>query len=162
MNIENVILPLIVSIVGAFTASYFSYRYYRPRLRADLQKEFESRFNQRKWEIYQEFANILYEVLDKSATKRFESELPKVIKKLRKFLSQLWIIGSDDVVEAVSDWFIYSNREKQSEDSPVEGLEKLMTIIIEMRKDLGYSSSQIGPRDLLRTFITDLEEAISR
>lgn len=154
----EIIIPLIVSIIGAFTASYFSYRYYKPRLRADLQKEFESRFNERKWEAYTQFADILYEVLDASGTKKFNSELPKAIRRMRKFLSQLWVVGSDEVMRAVSDWFIYSNQDKEEKESTSEGLTKLMNILIMMRKDLGYSSSQIGPVDLLRTFITDVDK----
>jgi hypothetical protein len=156
----NILITLVVSIIGAFTASYFSYRYYKPRLRADLQKEFESRFNERKWEAYQQFADILYEVLDTTGTKKFNNELPKVIRRLRKFLSQLWVVGSDDVMRTVSDWFMYSNKEPEEKDSSVEGLIKLMNILIMMRKDLGYSTSQIGPVDLLRTFINDLEKHI--
>ncbi len=36
-----------------------------------------------------------------------------------------------------------------------------MDIIVMMRKDLGYSTSQIGPVDLLRTFINDLDEILA-
>ncbi len=83
MNIWiDIALPLTISVIGAFTTAYFSYRYYKPRLRADLQKEFESRFNERKWEAYQQFADILYEVLDSTGTKKFDNELPKVIRRL--------------------------------------------------------------------------------
>ena len=160
MTWTEIVVPVVLSVIGAFTASYFSYRYYKPRLRAELQNEFESRFNERKWVAYQQFADILYEMLDKSGTKKFENELPKVIQRMRKFLSQLWVVGSDDVMKAVSDWFVYSNREKQANDSTSEGLIKLMNILIMMRKDLGYSTSQIGPTDLLRTFITDLDEIL--
>jgi len=68
-------------------------------------------------------------------------------------------VGSDDVVQAVSEWFIFS-RQDHSETDP-EGLIKLMDIIVMMRKDLGYSTSQIGPVDLLRTFINDLDEILA-
>lgn len=154
----DIIVPLIVSVIGAFTASYFSYRYYKPRLRAGLQKEFESRFNERKWEAYTQFSDILYEILDTSGTKKFNNELPKSIRRLRKFLSQLWVVGSDDVMRAVSDWFVYSNHLEDVKENTAEGLVKLMNILIMMRKDPGYSTSQVGPVDLLRTFITDLDK----
>ncbi len=91
---NEVVIPLAVSIVGAFATSFISYRYYKPKLRAELQNEFESRFNSQKWDAYQEFATVIYEVLDKSGSKQFERELPKLISKLRKFLSKLWIVGS--------------------------------------------------------------------
>lgn len=161
MNWVDIVLPLFVSIIGAFTASYFSYRYYKPRLREELQKEFDSRFNEQKWATYQQFADILYEVLDKSSSKRLDNDMPKVIQRLRKFLSQLWIVGSDEVVKAVSEWFIYSNQQvKEEGNAGAEGLVKLMNIIIVMRKDLGYSSSELSPVDLLRTFINDLDKHI--
>jgi len=53
---------------------------------------------------------------------------------------------------------MFSNRVKEENENATDGLIKLMNIIIMMRKDLGYSSSQLGPEDLLRTFITDLDK----
>lgn len=160
MSPVDILIPLFVSIIGAFAASYFSFRYYAPRLRAELQKEYEIRFNERKWAAYEQFSDILYDVLDEVGTSKHDKKMPKVIKRLRKFLSQLWIVGSDDVVKAVSDWFMYSNRVADEEDTSAEGLFKLMTILIEMRKDLGYSGSEIEPVDLLRTFVTDIDDHI--
>lgn len=156
---EELLAALFISILAAFATSYFAYRFYGPKVRADLQKEFESRFNERKWEAYTKFSGIMYQIFEGSKTGRLDRQMPKYHRQLREFLSHLWLVGSDEVVEAFNEWLRYGRREGQEEDSTTgEGLVKLISIMIEMRKDLGYKSSQISPKDLLATFITDIDE----
>jgi len=125
-----------------------------------LQKEFESRFNERKWEIFTQFANILYQVIEGTRSDKTGRQMPKIIKRMNEFISQLWIVGSDEVVDAVAEWLRYSRQPEEEKDNTFESLAKLTSILIEMRKDLGYESSKIGPKELLATFIVDIDEYI--
>ena len=154
------VLPaLLVSILGAFATSYFAFRFYAPRVKADLQKEFESRFNERKWETYIDFVDIMYEALESVKAGRIDRDMKKIVRKLNAFVTRLLIVGSDEVVEALSEWMRYSRGAGEEElSSTPEGLVKLMAIVIKMRKDLGYESSKVRPKDLLATFVTDIDE----
>ena len=158
MDAATIFTSLLISIAGAFATSYFAYRFYSPKLKAELQKEYKSRFNERKWEAYTEFANIIYQVLDNNNEEDFEEDLPTYTSQLHEFLSKLWIVGSDEVVNSVNEWLRYSRKHSYDEQKTGESLVRLINIVIEMRKDLGYKESQIRPKDLLTTFITDVDD----
>ena len=72
-------------------------------MRADQQKEYDSRFNERKWEIYNEFADIVSRLLKHVGNKGTKKDLDTTIRELRDFVGKLWIIGGDNVIEAFND-----------------------------------------------------------
>lgn len=173
----NIIPALIIGVISAGATYFFGirqlryqlevelrneYELTRQRLKADLEKEYQSRFNERKWELYVKFANIVRRQIEsiKLPKDKQPKELQNVIKELYGFVGELWIIGNDNVVEAFNIW----RRTSLGDNNSTEHAEKLkplvdlMQIVIEMRRDLGYESSQIKPEDLLRTFINDLAE----
>ncbi len=158
MDIKTLLLTLFISIVGAFATSYFAYRFYSPRLQADLQKEFKSRFNERKWDAYTKFANILYQLLESIRKGDTDKKMPKYISQMNEFLSLLWVVGSDEVVNSVSEWLRYSRMQSDVDEKGAEGLVRLINIVIEMRKDLGNKESNLSPKDLLSTFVVDIDE----
>lgn len=138
------------------------YEIIRQRLEADLEKEYQSKFNERKWEVYVDFANIIRDMIVniKAPENKQKQEQKKLLRKLYDFVGDLWIVGSDDVVLAYNAWRSSSsleNDERTQEEKP-QVLTDLMQIIIEMRRDLGYESSKIEPADLLKTFINDFPE----
>jgi hypothetical protein len=134
----------------------------RQQFQADLQKEFSSRFNERKWETYEHFANIIRRLMENVSNKHLKQNQSKIIQELYGFTGNLWIIGGDNVIRAFNDW----RRSAPSEDADIgqkmQMLILLMQIVIEMRKDLGYESSAILPEDLLRTFINDFDIVMAR
>lgn len=157
-RISALLISSLPSIILALATAFFTSRFYAHQMRAELQKEFESRFNERKWEVYTGFADIVREVIRSGKSDRLQRDLPKLIDKLLQFTSGLWIVGSDEVVEAFTEWQRYSRSVEGKETNPLEGLAKLTDILIEMRKDLGYKSSKIRSEDLLATFITDVDK----
>ena len=85
---------------------------------------------------------------------RLQQDHRKHTATLLAFTSELWLAGSDDVVRAVKAW-------KQTKD-PAESMMKVIGILIVMRKDLGYTETEIDPRDLLGTFVNDLDSVFPK
>ena len=147
----NEIYTAIASSIFGIVVAFLSSKFYTNQAKADLQKEFESRFNERKWDVYYLFATeVAGEVLKGGAYNQ-----KKVLDSLARFTSQIQIVGSDEVVRVYSEWLRYIR--KQTPMDTVEHMCKLYTIFIEMRKDLGYGKTQVKPVDLLGIFLTDIE-----
>lgn len=157
MNWVSFLLELLAAALVALATAYFSSRFYAHRAKADLRKEFQSRFNERKWDTYTQFADIVRQVIESGKKDRVQRDLPKVIARLYGFTSSLWLVGSDEVVEAFLEWQRYSRSIEDGKPKGIEPLSKLTDILIEMRKDLGYDSSKLQSIDLLATFITDID-----
>lgn len=134
----------------------------RQQFQADLQKEYSSRFNERKWETYEHFADIIRRLMESIRNKRLQKKQPEIMEELHSFTGKLWIVGGDNVIEAFNDWRKSAPSEDADTSDKMQLLVKLMQIVIEMRKDLGYESSIITPEDLLRTFINDFDKAMAQ
>ena len=90
---------------------------------------------------------------------RGERDLHKHIHKLEEFTSQLWIVGSDEVVQSYNRWLRRCRQNEEPNDGGT-GLVKMAEILIEMRRDLGYKTSAIEPIDILTTFVKDIDEHV--
>jgi hypothetical protein len=66
----------------------------------------------------------------------------KQIGQLYDLMGELWLVGSDDVVQAVLAW----RQRSTSSGSRQESLVKLAGILIAMRKDLGDTSGKSSHR----------------
>ena len=128
-----------------------SSKFYTRKVKADLQKEYESRFNEKKWVIYTGFADYIRKNIE--ITKGIDKTHPntEMVKKYGEFVGGLWIVGSDEVIKAFLDWKSLSANNTMYNQ---EYFEKLVEIMIEMRKDLGYKNSKITTKDLLATFMS--------
>lgn len=157
----DILVPSIIAIGAGIATAYFSSRFYVLRARADLEKEFESRFNERKWKIYTDFSDTIREVLESQREKTLQSQLPKFVRKITAFTSNLWLTGSDEVVRAYIEWQRCSRAHESAAEAgknPREILTKLMAIITAMRRDLGYKTTDIAPEELLATFVHDIDQ----
>lgn len=91
-----------------------------------------------------------------------DRELPKFISRLHDFMGALWLVGSDDVMKAVLHWRQFSQDADASNESGATALVALADIMIAMRKDLGDTETQIEARDILGTFINDIDKVMPR
>jgi hypothetical protein len=153
------LLSSLFSILVAIITAYASSTFYVRNVKADLRKEYESRFNERKWETYTEFAGMVSRVLEDTKNKK-TVETKRYTAELFRFTGSLWIVGSDKVIEAFIDWKQHTSKVSagEIEDKNFASLLKLAQIIIEMRRDLGYTSDRATAKDLLATFINDIEK----
>ncbi len=130
------------------------------RVRADLEREYQFRFNERKWSLYTEFSELIIGMLEfsKLPQKNQHTVQKDAIKKLRGFVARLWIVGDDRVVSAYNSWRRTTSPEADSGTDHLQSLDQLMQILIEMRKDLGNSTTEVTPRELLATIVNDIDK----
>jgi hypothetical protein len=158
----EIALTLVTGVVVALATSFFTSRFYVHQATTDLRNEYHRRFNEKKWEAYTRFAATVRDVVSGTKDGKLQREMPKVIGRLHDFISDLWLVGSDDVVKAVL------KRRRFSQDTPnhpaggAEALLSLADIMIAMRKDLGDTTTKIEARDILATFINDVDTAIPK
>lgn len=158
----NLFVPIIVAIVSGVVTGWAGSWFYSYRTKAELKKEFLSSFIERKWDTYEDFSNVIKNMMMDTKNGALDQNLDDHIQDLLDFTGDLWIRGSDDVVKAVADWKrmgqrIEENPEIQEED-PLSIIESLIEIIISMRKDLGYDSEKVDKKDLMQTFINDVDQ----
>jgi len=68
------------------------------------------------------------------------------------------LFGSDDVVKAYNNYFQYLYKYEDKNGNPIEMIEILGNVILEIRKDLGNSKTALNQFDMLRFLITDIEK----
>lgn len=158
---ETVATILSGIVIAVFTA-YFTSRFYVHRAHADLQKEFESRLNSRKWEAYREFAELLRDIASgvNQGTNSAKQQT-KWIQRFYKFLPEVWLVASDPVTNAFVQWR-KTSLNAPDDDASAQSLLDLFGILIEMRRDLGYDTTALTPELLLSTFINDVETLLPR
>ena len=91
--------------------------------------------------------------------KRLDKQLPKIQRRLQEFIGKLWLVGSDDVVEAILAWRRFS-QEQSPDASSAGGLVALADILLAMRRDLGNTTTGMTARDILATFINDIDKHV--
>ena len=108
--------------------------------KADLEQEYLKRFNDRKWDVYTEFAKLL----QAPPQDIFEDGRRQAAKTA--IASQIVLIGSDEVVRAFRDW-----RESMAVHGKAQRVtdEKLFLLVANMRRDLGIKYSNLEVDDLL-------------
>ena len=80
------ILP---GVLVALTTAYFTSRFYVHHVRADLEREYASRFNERKWTAYRQFALLLKDVLLSTKAGRGNRDQNKHLRGFYEFLPEI-------------------------------------------------------------------------
>jgi len=142
-NISGLLASIIVAILTAFVTGFITFWGFWRQAKADLDKEYQSRFNTKKWEVYTEFTKLLHGFLtnnsaDLAGTTQQQDEIV--------LASQLVLIGSDEVVRAFRDWRESSMAYGKSH---AVAKEKLFNLVAKMRNDLGIKYSKLALEDLL-------------
>jgi hypothetical protein len=155
----DLLITIIVAALPGIITAYFGTRFYTRQAKADLQKEFENKLNERKWKTYTDFAEMVRYMIEAAKNSQNTRVMDDFGSKLMGFAGSLWIVGSDEVIRAFNDWRKIQQGVNGKAPDPKEGLIKLFDIIVAMRRDLGYTGSQTNARDLLATFINDMHTA---
>lgn len=108
------------------------------------------------------YEKILEPIIRTFAGAKDKVELAKAIKQVQSFeykksAFQLMLFGSDNVVNAYNDYFQYLYKD-ESEKNPIEMLNSLGKVILEIRKDLGNNKTVLKEFDMLRFMITDIDK----
>ena len=130
------------------------------RVRADLQRDYDKKFNESRWQAYADFSKLVLDVLQ--ASKGGRQQADKIDKKMQQFIERLWLSGSDDVIQAVLKWRRISNETDPQAPDSARVLLALGEVVVAMRHDLGDTDSKVGARDILATIVTDLDKFIAK
>jgi hypothetical protein len=143
-NANALLVEVIVAIVTALATGVFtSWGFWRMK-KAELEKEYLKKFNEKKWEVYTEFTESLQNFLADKETDF--SDPVRSLSEETALASQLVLIGSDEVVKAFRAWretsMVYGRSQKEAKD-------KLFMLVATMRNDLGIKYSKLEVDDLL-------------
>ena len=147
--LEQILLSFITSIATAVFAYFLLWR----QAKADLMKEYETRFNEKKWDAYirlirlfpkfeENNYNLYKNVLSPTpeAKIQFFNRDNEINDELNQIESEILLIGSDDVLYKFKKWRNHAHQFSYFDD----GVMKLRTAMINaMREDLGKSKSDI-------------------
>jgi hypothetical protein len=141
MDISTILISLGVAVVTGPIAAFITSRGIWKKARADLENEFSSRFNTRKWEVYTEFTKFLRGHINQDRNNR--DNYPA--EELASLASQVLLAGSDKVVKAFRSWLesikVYGPGDDITRD-------KLFMLVLEMRRDLGNKKTRLESNDL--------------
>ena len=137
----NTIDSIFVSLLTVFATAVLAWLGLWPKVKADLEKEYSLKFNDKKWEVYTEFAGLVRDMVDEQTFDPDDLHRRKV-----SLASQIILIGSDDVVSAFQAWHAMAELlEKGHSDTE----DKLFDLIASMRKDLGNKYTRLSKEVLL-------------
>jgi len=148
-NLLSPVLTVFLSVVAGIVTAWITSRI---QVRTELAKQVQSRFNERKWDAYMDFAHGLQQLLF-SVKASDEAGMTQAKQRLNMFGGKLWVVGSDRVVKAVGDCIQKAQGEGIELESPREIFNRLFKVIIEMRRDLGYTSSRLTSEDFVSALV---------
>jgi len=106
---------------------------------------------QRKRELYAKFLDLFFNVLKRG--KKVDQD--KLSSELMDIAKDMTVYASDEVLRLFVQFRTMALTEERDSKTILEWFGK---IILQIRKDLGYSITRIEPRDVLSVFITDIDK----
>jgi hypothetical protein len=133
---DGVIIDLLTTAATALITAYITFWVNWKKARADLENEFQRRFNDKKWEVYTEFTKFLRHY----SNRNFGDSGNDSDDELGLLASQILLAGSDKVVRAFQLWRESARVHGNSDET---AREKLFHLVLEMRKDLGNRQTRL-------------------
>jgi hypothetical protein len=153
----NLLDQILISIITAGITAILAYFGFWRQAKAELMKEYQSRFNERKWNTYFKIIqsiSIINEIKVLTLEEKFfkttiNAPDPQKIEELKikngELGSQLWdevlLTGSQDVIMAYMDWEIEQAGKSSVDDNVLDRQLKLLNC---MRVDLGMEKSTLN------------------
>lgn len=155
-NSLSPILVIVLSIISA-GVGYLIKHFIEKR------KDLLSKVNEERREHYQEFVDLVVDILD-TAKKDDIINSAEIVPKLSKFYKKYILYASPGVINSFSEYFqyLYSGNDATKQTNPSIHIRKLSDVLVEMRKDLGLSNKKLGQNgeNLFRAIINDFDEII--
>lgn len=157
--IENLGFSILVAFCTALATAAVTFWGSWRQVKADLQKEYEGRFNEQKWNVYSKFMKFEGQKSLAASTANWEL-FRKLDSEHADLISGLLLVASDEVIRAYNDYWRF---ERRISSAPIkvgerpqwldEENRKRMVIVNAMRKDLGYKS-KLDSEELWAAFAT--------
>ncbi|MBN1310289.1 MAG: hypothetical protein JXB30_02640, partial [Anaerolineae bacterium] len=88
-----------------------------------------------------------------------DDQFAQAVGQFADLQPEIWQYGSDDVVQAFAVWYQIMRELGDGQQDPAVALVLMADVIVKMRQDMGLSKKKgIPPLDILRIFITDIED----
>ena len=153
LTILSIVLPLIGAIVGYFI-----------KFLIEKKKELTNEITKERREIYQQYVNLIIDILSDSKIEAKKRPKDYIIKELYSFYKKYVLYASPNVIMAFSNYFqlIYKKNGGSKIETNTE-LKYLTKIMLEMRKDLGLKNNNLGKDGevLIKALINDYDEQIN-
>jgi hypothetical protein len=150
---DQILITVITSIVAALITSILAHREIKRRAEIDLQNQYATRFNEKKWVTYIKFVDSVRELFVVSQTNKKNNKYPDFLS----LTTDLFLIGSDSVILSYKAW-----RVRYDTNGPFDQntLFNLFDLVVEMRKDLGNNKTELDYEDLLGSLIPNYKRSL--
>ena len=111
---------------------------------------------QRKRDLYAKFLKVFFEIMQESKRKSLDPS--KYEKDFMELTRDMTVYASDNVLKLFGQ---FRKLALKGQEDPKVVVQWLGEIIMAIRKDLGYSTTQVKPADILRTFIVDIDDLLA-
>ena len=148
ITLLSILLPLIGAGVG-----------YLVKQNIEKKKELLSDVHKERRELYQQFINLIVDILKQS--KKNENVGEELINKLFGFYKKYILYGSPGVIKAFADFFQYIYTTNAGQESNTKKMLVLLSkVMFEMRRDLGLDNKGLGDNgnQLLRAMFYDYDK----
>ena len=157
-NIINTITtPALISIVTALGTSILTHREIKRRAEVELRNQFASRYNEKRWEAYTKFTSLAREQIEAFRRQEANRMYTEVEESIKRLASDLFLIGSDDVVKIFRAWRNYSSVNGPTDPTSIQSLTELL---IAMRSDLGYEETDLDLDSILGSLVPNYNRAL--
>lgn len=145
MNEESII-SIILSIVIAFMGWVMQRKTERIKI-------MENQLSEKKYAAYAKIVGVFYSVL-KDVKKERESNQRKMMDEILESKKNIFMYGSDSVIKAFNKWLCSTTKK----ETQYVQLNAFLDFMIEIRKDMSGSSTNISKQDLLVNLIQNEDE----
>jgi len=107
---------ILVSLVTALATGIITSFLYWRKAKAELQKEYQSRFNKQKWEVYSKFVRMMGRISSAINTDK-KPDYAEIGPEYREAISRLLLVASDEVVQAFNAyWKFFSTSQLKNDE----------------------------------------------
>lgn len=125
--------------------------------RWDRNRQIKEKQREKKIPAYEDFSKFVFQIL--LATKMDEEiSEEKMMESMMEFIHHIIIWGSDDFIQSFGEWKTEIQGSDDTQASPLGQLAFFEDLILAMRRDLGHEDEEFERGDLLRLFITDIDD----
>lgn len=147
------LLIIALGIVSGWVGAWF--RMHLAHRNLELQRLYDAR-SKMYMEVIDPYIKTFLAAKSAQAQKQLEKQM--VSYEYRKAMTELTLLGSDEVVHAVNRFMTVANAmEGGSKDQQRDLMSAWGDLYLAIRRDLGNRSTQLGPADMLRHSITDID-----
>lgn len=123
----------------------------------DKEMEYERRVYDMRREVYLKFLALQsYIQLEMKAGRKPDQD--KLTQEMVPIRDQIIVLASDKVIQHFIKWNEYAKYATENENmEPAKAIVLNYNLILEMRRDVGFPDTKLGPEDLMKVAIIDYE-----